>query len=322
MKDCKSYSELCEVTGTAVLQCSLSSPIPGAPTTSQATQEVLQMCSEMSMSGCENCTSTSECPDPMGTLSEVCLGMSGMAGCSSFYSMCTMIETTFTSLCGYESSSEYLPPMKMWLHASITDILLIKEWVPRNGGQYAASCLAVIAAAILVQAFKAMRVSLEAQWALKSRNQSASCCPPGSACNQPGRGKESLSEQGLAGPSSYSGSSVVGRNGSGCRNTLTSMFAFGLPVREQMGRNTIRAGFTAIVVFLDYMLMLIVMSFNIGIILSAVAGFTIGAFLFGHSGEMTRGASVLSVGEIAPDSENDLEVHFVDPQTCCNSRMV
>lgn len=313
------------MTGTVVLQCSSSSPIPGAPTTSQATQEVLQMCSEMSMTGCENCTSVTQCPNPMGTLSEVCLGMSGMAGCNSFYSMCTMIGSTFQSLCGYESSSEYLPPMKMWLHSSITDILLIKQWVPRNGGEYAASCLAVIAAAILVQAFKAMRVSLEAQWALKNRNRSTSCCPPGAACDQaqPRHGKDSLSEQGLAGPSgrysSYSSSEVERM---GCKSTLMSMFSFGLPAREQMGRNAIRAGFTAVVVFLDYMLMLIVMSFNIGIILSAVGGFTIGAFLFGHSGEMTKGASVLSVGDIAPDSENDLEVHFVDPQTCCNSRMV
>lgn len=85
-------------------------------------------------------------------------------------------------------------------------------------------------------------------------------------------------------------------------------------------RNFVRAAFTTLVVFLDYMLMLIVMTFNVGLIVSAVLGFGIGALLFGHMGEAAGGNSAVAVGEMAPDSENDMEVHFVDPQTCCNTR--
>lgn len=90
----------------------------------------------------------------------------------------------------------------------------------------------------------------------------------------------------------------------------------------QFARNSVRSLFTMIIVFFDYMLMLIVMTFNIGLIVSAVLGFGIGALLFGHMGEGVDGNVGVASGDIAPDSENDLEVHFVDPQTCCNSRHV
>jgi hypothetical protein len=71
------------------------------------------------------------------------------------------------------------------------------------------------------------------------------------------------------------------------------------------------------------MLMLIVMTFNMGLILSTVAGFVLGALAFGHMGESqyTKGGGVVING-VSPASEDDLEVHFVDPQSCCNTRQV
>jgi Ctr copper transporter family len=103
---------------------------------------------------------------------------------------------------------------------------------------------------------------------------------------------------------------------------IKSRWQFILPSSEQLLRNIIRGAFTFIVVFLDYMLMLLVMSFNIGIIFSTVAGFALGAIIFGHWGERVGSGSVVAVGDLAPDSENDLEVHFMEAQTCCNSRHV
>ncbi len=50
----------------------------------------------------------------------------------------------------------------------------------------------------------------------------------------------------------------------------------------QARRNVVRSVFTIVIVFLDYMLMLIVMTFNVGIIVSAVLGFGLGALLFGE----------------------------------------
>lgn len=43
-----------------------------------------------------------------------------------------------------------------------------------------------------------------------------------------------------------------------------------------------RAAFAVVIVFVDYMLMLIVMTFNVGLIVAAVLGFGLGAMLFGQ----------------------------------------
>jgi copper transporter 1 len=96
---------------------------------------------------------------------------------------------------------------------------------------------------------------------------------------------------------------------------LVSWCAFSKP---QFKRNAIRSMFTGIIVFLDYMLMLIVMTFNIGIILAVVFGFMVGTLLFGHTGEKagsihTGGAS----GNVDPTDE--LDVRFMEAPSCCGT---
>ena len=95
-----------------------------------------------------------------------------------------------------------------------------------------------------------------------------------------------------------------------------------LPSRAQAVRNIVRAVFTGVIVFFDYMLMLIVMSFNLGIIASAVGGFALGTFLFGHVAERDSSTMALSAGgdEAFPGLESDLEVRFIEPQCCCDSQ--
>lgn len=92
----------------------------------------------------------------------------------------------------------------------------------------------------------------------------------------------------------------------------------------QAKRNLFRSMFTGIVVFLDYMLMLIVMTFNIGLIVSAVLGFMLGAVLFGHYGERqpgSGGVAAVVAGSMAPQDESDMEVLFVE-QACCNTHHI
>lgn len=140
-------------------------------------------------------------------------------------------------------------------------------------------------------------------------------------CEDDGYGnKECCHGSGMEGGTG-SGSSSSERAGKG--RTATRRMARLVPARDQMVRNIIRAVFTGVIVFFDYMLMLIVMSFNIGIILSAVGGFALGSLLFGHFGENLNGKgglTAVAVGEAAPDPDNDLEVRFVQVQTCCSSR--
>jgi len=204
------------------------------------------------------------------------------------------------------------------------DILLLKEWVPENAAAYAGSCIAVIVTAVLVQALKAWRVMLESRWASLRRVQ---CC--NAACGNTSDNSKIDNDSAYAAGSSDGevAEAITGLRGSSshqrskcgwCSNALSII----IPEKAQFKRNIIRSAFTGVIVFLDYMLMLIVMSFNIGIILSAVGGFAIGALLFGHMGERSGGIGAVAVGDVAPATENDLEVHFVEPQSCCNTHTV
>ena len=265
-----------------------------------------------------------------------------MAQCSGFFAMCNEAGDTFNGICGRDGDgSAAFPPMKMYLHASVSEIILLKEWVPRSTGPFIASCLAIIAAAVLVQALKAWRLLTEATWAQanvapccqvncgpkhddaplgaslddRSSAMEAGAPPPGSCC---GGGAAPPELSGAAAPvvatGSLSSSLDVPISGGSGRGAWWLKRDRGLAQR-----NAARAAFTMVIVFLDYMLMLVVMTFNLGLIISAILGFGLGALLFGHMGE--RGGST-AVMAASPESENDLEVRFVDSQTCCNSQHV
>ena len=312
------------------------------------------------MPGCERCTARATCPDPLQTLSDLCLEMPGMAECSKFTEMCTAAaEDSFPALCGGGSSgsgSSGLPPMKMWMHAGTRDILIFKEWVPDSTGQYAGYCIAFITFGVLVQWLKAWRVRLEATWASQQR---VACCDT-AVCGTSNNNTATI--HGIIDDCEIGGGGIIDRpksSDSGCcedsdsggsgaelttalprsRTTAAAAaaavpspssslvksrvkkFDFMVPNRSQMLRNSLRSVFTFVIVFIDYLLMLAVMSFNIGIIFSVVGGFALGALLFGHWGERVGAGSAVVSGGIAPDSENDLEVHSMEAGTC-HSRYV
>ena len=314
MKGCAPYKQLCFTDGSVVQQCKKPGPLPGAPSTVKALEAVLTMCGSHSMPGCEKCTARASCPHPMEVLAQVCLEMPSMAQCADFTRMCSAGSDTFKQLCGTDGTS--LPPMKMWMHAGINDILLFKEWVPQNGGEYAGYLIMCIVGAVFVQGLKAWRVRLEASWAAQQR---VSCCSPEGCGTDVDLGRS----KSRAGSSTSSNEELHPLPGGRFKKLASSeKWQFVIPNRSQRIRNFIRSVFTFVIVFLDYMLMLLVMSFNIGIIFATVSGFAIGAFLFGHWGERAGSGTAVAVGEVAPDSENDLEVHFMEATTCCNARQV
>lgn len=50
----------------------------------------------------------------------------------------------------------------------------------------------------------------------------------------------------------------------------------------QLARNAARAAFSGGLTFVEYMLMLVAMTFNLGLIISVSLGFAIGALAFGE----------------------------------------
>lgn len=314
MKGCANYNSLCFTPGSVVEQCAAEGPIPNAPSTEEARRQVMEMCADHGMVGCETCTSMQKCPHPLDSLSTVCIGMPGMAGCKQFFDMCGATGESFSELCG-DDAYQGLPPMRMWMHVGITDIVLLKEWIPRNGAEYFGTLVACFFAALFVQWLKAFRIQQELEWAsqrplLPCRNV---------ACG--GRVEDSKSDddralsEGLV-HQEPSGDSWRVRTSSGIKSVFESAFGWCRFTKSQFNRNIIRSLFSGVVIFLDYMLMLIVMTFNLGIILATVFGYMIGALLLGHIGEKAGGAST------APQSDTEVDVRFMEPPSCCGSTRI
>lgn len=314
MKGCSNYNSLCSTPGSVVQECSTEKPIPNAPSTEEARNAVIEMCGDHPMVGCETCTSQRSCPHPLESLSQICIGMPDMAGCSKFFSMCEATGESFSELCG---SDDYqgLPPMRMWIHAGITDIVLIKEWVPRNGAQYFGTLVACFFGALLVQALKAWRIQQELEWA--SKRPLLPC--RNSTCG--GRvddksDEERTSDMGACASALNPTRPKYRRYSETAKKKLKENFGWVVFTKSQFRRNILRSMFTGIVVFLDYMLMLIVMTFNIGIIAAVVFGYMIGALFLGHIGE--KAGSVTGTGGTL-DPDNDVDVRFMEPPSCCGS---
>ncbi|GAB4822918.1 hypothetical protein N2152v2_009964 [Parachlorella kessleri] len=90
-----------------------------------------------------------------------------------------------------------------------------------------------------------------------------------------------------------------------------------LMTRQQFYRNCVRSLFTTAIVFLDYMLMLIVMTFNVALIVFTCVGFGVGALLFGHAGEQPARS-----GSEEALLAADVERQYVENGGCCGGKHV
>jgi hypothetical protein len=152
MHGCGAMNALCHgPNGTVVKQCSSDTfkPLVSIPGSMETRQAVLDMCAHMSMPGCDKCTSATACDEPLLALSTVCLSME-MSQCKPFYTMCDALRLrtadNWTALC---PSPNEEPMMRMYFHASLADYVLFYEWVPRTTLQYAFTCVAIVALAQL-----------------------------------------------------------------------------------------------------------------------------------------------------------------------------
>lgn len=304
MKGCEAYTALC-ARGTKVAQCTTPGPVPDLVTTYPAKEAVDAICTSMSMTDCASCSETglkfAKCPDPLGTLSALCIAMPGMGECASFQQMCATdaVESSFSSLCSGQNTdgSQSLPPMKMWMHASTREIFLFKEWVPSTTGAYIGACIGCLLFAVFTQGLKAVRLWMEVLWSHQWRQE---CM-----CNQKASPKSSCCELPTV--------SVISRP----QRTPWEIRLRGKTLinANQVWRNSMRSVFTFVAVLFEYMLMLLVMTFNIGIIISTVLGFAIGTLLFGHVGEAAQGAVIAEVLETL----GQVEPAFSEGAGCCGS---
>ncbi|KAJ1480420.1 Ctr copper transporter family-domain-containing protein, partial [Baffinella frigidus] len=237
---CRHYTQLCGLGKTSVTQCSdpLLRPIQSLVSAAVAAEDVAAMCDAMSMEDCATCT-TALCPDPLLSLGKLCISMPGMTDCLHWKVMCGGDGAeALTAFCGVTSGETCNPVMQMSFHWGLNDMILFAGWVPCTPGYYVLSLIAVAATAVFAALLKALRAREQQRVSLRASGMIRDA--------ESVEGVQSRSEDISA--------------GAGGGKTLGPLFAS----REVLGENLKGALFVAVTLTLDYLLMLVAMTFNIG----------------------------------------------------------
>ncbi|KAJ3300741.1 hypothetical protein HK104_006039 [Borealophlyctis nickersoniae] len=222
----------------------------------------------MSMSGCEKCViqpgaSYAEC-DLLGVYSGLCKSMPGMSQCGEWKSMCR--ATPGLGFCQQDASQD-APVMKMFFHTGISDYVLLENWVPRNGGQYAGAWIGTFLLGLVFEITTTLHYLLEAR---RTRYELEAVTP--------------LSK------------------------SYTVMIA--------VTRGLIRMW----VAFLAYILMLVVMTYNVGLFFAAIVGLGAGAAVFGGVAKRAAVRAVSHAQTLTEETASSRPSHSTPPRSECAQR--
>ncbi len=98
---------------------------------------------------------------------ELCYSMPDMDGCAEWKMMCTNTAASTWPFCDFSTDDSTLPPMRMWFHVDLQDVILFKEWVPRNALAFAGSWFAVALLAFVAEFLRFCRQRAEEKWKLE-----------------------------------------------------------------------------------------------------------------------------------------------------------
>ena len=204
----------------------------------------------------------------------------------------------------------------MYFHTGLEDYVLFKGWVPCTPRRYAVTCIAVVFLGVFVALLKAVRLRLEQRFhrqALAAAQKYSvrkpevdgamqaverdSCVSesPGAAesdregivsARQQTRQRESAVELLLGAASS---ASAPGRAPGDDGGILTGFFPRSA---LEVQHNLVRGLLGAVILSLDYCLMFVAMTFNVGLFVAVCVGVGMGAALFGHIGGQMSVANV------------------------------
>eukprot|EP01135_Chromosphaera_perkinsii_P001377 Nk52_evm8s165 gene=Nk52_evmTU8s165 len=317
MSECVTYagspskpSGMCQ-TGTVVKQC--AQPVPTVPGYMTLEKQITDICTSMPMSGCEKCMSgntfdKSKSCQRLRVYSDLCLAMPDMSQCADWKNMCASDSNAMAGgdLCSADSSSSD-PPMIMYFHASEFDRILFKSWITRTQGEYIGAWFACFAFAFVLEFLGWCRLRLDRAIAstLGVRQMSAprsvsaqsskqplqghsQTAPTGGCCgsNQmdaasPARSAEPSQCSVLLGyhePSCCEGGPCSDPDAKVVRqvNNIFTARSIGVGITLQL----MRALLYTVEVGQALLVMLIAMTFNVGLFLAVMAGAGVGFFVF------------------------------------------
>ena len=172
--------------------------------------------------------------------------------------------------------------MQMYFHTGLNDYILFKQWVPCTTGRYAISVVGIILSGILAAFLKAYRIRLEHAWSAPTNHQKDG---QGGGVFR-GGGDDSREVALLPGAEQ---SSTGRRHSDSRRQGEDGGMGPYLPESgDEWRQNTVRALLGGMIMTIDYMLMLIAMTFNVGLVVAVILGTALGLLLLGHTGARRR----------------------------------
>ncbi|KAH8894125.1 hypothetical protein GQ53DRAFT_89692 [Thozetella sp. PMI_491] len=167
--------------------------------------------------------------------------------------------------------------MDMTFFSSITTPLFSRSWQPTNTASYAASCIFLVAMAALLRVLIALRPFLDEARRQGPLNSGTSVHQllPGRDAEEARVVMEQASKDGVLPPRPDLGRRA---NGRGLRIALQSA------MRVRMVGRTCHALYEVLLAGIGYLLMLAVMTYNVGYFLSVLAGIFLGAFAMANAG--------------------------------------
>jgi len=243
MPDCDDYTGMCAA-DTVIRQC--QTPVLPLPTTKDVSNYVTWICGNMTMPGCDACLQHRADCDYLSSYSNLCTQMPTMTQCNAWNGYCAITDIAEWPICP-GSPSNPQPVMMMYFHWSILDYVLFEKWVPRTVWQYSMSLLAIFIFAILHEGLKAARQVLEEKW--RRRFSSVDATTP--MLQKP-----------------------VNSDGYYSEHARFAPFSLSVDVPRALLR--------FVETLAHFLLMLVAMTFNVGLFLAVVVGAGVGALIFGR----------------------------------------
>ncbi|KAI1797680.1 Ctr copper transporter family-domain-containing protein [Ganoderma leucocontextum] len=193
-------------------------------------------------------------------------------------------STTLLSAMDMSSSnSSVIAMMVPWLHFTGGDNLLFEAWHPSSNGAIAGACIGLVFFAIFERWVNGMRGVLEGRWrqqalaTMTSSTADNACHAPGSPSHPASRSPK-LKEVGTSGVEEVNINPLPSQSARRLQRPIRTIPPF-IPSHDIP-----RGALFAFQALLYYVLMLAVMTFQAGYLISIVAGLTIGEVLFGRFG--------------------------------------
>jgi len=260
MSPCKNYTSMCSNV-SVVAECSMKS-LP-LPKTMALSNTVEKMCDAMYMEPCSKCKKQGkmlQC-DLLQVYSDLCLSM-WMDGCEEWQNLCKVIPDW--PLCA-SSPGEEMPMMRMYFHNSLMDYVLFKEWVPRNWWQYTLTIIAIILLGIFYELLKVGRSIWEGYMSKRREAEVLGFA---------------IQREDHHGIHSGLGDADLGHDHKHHQSRSSSVWAFikGWDWKVEIPRATM----AFVETLLGLVLMLVAMTFNVGLFLAVCAGAFLGSLFFGR----------------------------------------